>query len=273
MAVLWSCSALLLVCLYTTGANAGVIVAEPSVFVNQSSAVLTCNYTGPGAIEGHFWRKNGKDIEASKQDSSEPVIEYKLNKIDSHSGGVYSCVYTVDGAEAKEDIEVRTVPHVGAYKHSEHGNEGDKGVLVCMSHGYPLPTDWEWLKLGEDGGEQPITNGTDRYEIMTTPEKTTLSIDKLDMDKDGGEYVCRGRNELGVAQDTIRLRVRSRYAALWPFLGIVVEVVILIAIIFIYEKRRKPGEITDDDDSGAAPLKNDSASNHKDKNVRQRNSN
>lgn len=60
-----------------------------------------------------------------------------------------------------------------------------------------------------------------------------------------GDYVCSGMNEIGTAVDTIHLRVRSRWAALWPFLGIVVEVIILVTIIFIYEKRRKPDEITD----------------------------
>lgn len=52
-------------------------------------------------------------------------------------------------------------------------------------------------------------------------------------------------NEIGTAIDTIHLRVRSRWAALWPFLGIVAEVIILVTIIFIYEKRRKPDEIND----------------------------
>ncbi len=42
------------------------------------------------------------------------------------------------------------LPHVSAYKHSEHGNEKDKGVMVCVSHGYPPPTDWTWVKE-EDG--------------------------------------------------------------------------------------------------------------------------
>lgn len=46
------------------------------------------------------------------------------------------------------------LPHVAAYKHSEHGNEKDKGVMVCVSHGYPLPTDWTWFK--EQDGTQKV---------------------------------------------------------------------------------------------------------------------
>ncbi len=60
-----------------------------------------------------------------------------------------------------------------------------------------------------------------------------------------GMYQCQGTNEIGSASDKIQLRVRSQLAALWPFLGIVAEVIILITIIFIYEKRRKPDEISD----------------------------
>lgn len=41
-------------------------------------------------------------------------------------------------------------PHVGAYKHSEYGNENDNVALVCVGHGYPLLTDWTWFKLDKD---------------------------------------------------------------------------------------------------------------------------
>lgn len=67
----------------------------------------------------------------------------------------------------------------------------------------------------------------------------------LDLEADPGQYVCNGTNTEGTDQAIITLRVRNHLAALWPFLGIVAEVLVLVIIIFIYEKRRKSDDVLD----------------------------
>lgn len=81
--------------------------------------------------------------------------------------------------------------------------------------------------------------------MVSTETKTELHIQDLDLKLDSGQYVCNGTSTQGSHEATVTLRVRSRLAALWPFLGIVAEVLVLVTIIFIYEKRRKPDEVLD----------------------------
>lgn len=92
---------------------------------------------------------------------------------------------------------------------------------------------------------QPIINGSGRYIIKSSGNKTELRILKLNIEEDAGDYHCNATNSYGSGGAMVNLRVRSRLAALWPFLGIVAEVLVLVTIIFIYEKRRKPDEVLD----------------------------
>ncbi|KGL83585.1 Basigin, partial [Tinamus guttatus] len=191
-------------------------------------------------------------------------------KMEEHSG-VYDCVYKTSPV-VKGQVNISVAPQVVAYKKSEHGNEGDTGELrssvVVEPHVSHCPESCFFGSLSF----QPIINGSGRYIIKSGDNKTELRILKLNIEEDTGDYHCNATNAFGFGGAVVNLRVRSRLAALWPFLGIVAEVLVLVTIIFIYEKRRKPDEVLDDDDGGSAPLKSN-ATNHKDKNVRQRNAN
>jgi len=62
------------------------------------------------------------------------------------------------------------------------------------------------------------------------------------------EYDCEDSTYC-VSEETL-LRVKDPLAAIWPFAGIVAEVVILCLVIFICERRKKAEDQDDDDDQG-----------------------
>ncbi|XP_055514877.1 basigin [Leucoraja erinacea] len=251
------------------------IVKDPQILEpgeNMKDAILRCNLTDPPSrIDGHVWKKDDVEIPTTRDSSSSPIMEYKLDAVDAKHSGEYTCHFFTTPA-VNETIFVKAPPGVNAEKKSEHGNEGDYGVLICRSTGFPSVENWSWSRQTKAGIEL-IVNGTKNFHIKNMGNKTELRISQLGIEQDQGEYFCNATNEIGARVETIHLRVRGRYAAVWPFLGIVAEVIVLVAIIFIYEKRRKPDEISDDDEQGSAPLKSNSSTNHKDQNIRQRNSN
>ncbi|XP_031948693.1 basigin isoform X3 [Corvus kubaryi] len=249
---------------------AGAVGTSPEIAtqVSESSGKLTlsCNVSTPQlAITGHKWMHGEKVL--LQDEGTSAFTSYTINgKREEHSG-IYECVYEAN-PQIRGQVNISVAPQVVAYKKSEHGNEGDTGVLVCKNPSFPAVTTWSWHKSGHG----LLENASGRYIIKSSGNKTELRILKLDIEQDTGDYFCNGTNSFGTGDATVNLRVRSRLAALWPFLGIVAEVLVLVTIIFIYEKRRKPDEVPDDDDGGSAPLKSN-ATNHKDKNVRQRNAN
>ncbi|XP_073669485.1 neuroplastin-like [Paramisgurnus dabryanus] len=266
----------------------------PSGYHSQP-ITLQCNLTS--SLNGHhesFWMKNGEEIPDTRKNGKD--IEYKLQKPRADDAGEYMCVYlfnkttlanatianatianaTIANATiaiptiANATIKVKAAPDITGHKRSENKVEGETGVLYCKSVGYPFPQ-WTWRKLN-GSNNLDIDNSSGRFFISSKDGYTELSIIDLDLTSDPGEYQCNATNTIGTTSMTSRLRVRSYLAPLWPLLGILTEIIILVLIIVIYEKRKKPDDVPDDDEP-AGPMKTNSTNNHKDKNLRQRNTN
>uniref|UniRef100_A0A8C7J4S9 Neuroplastin n=1 Tax=Oncorhynchus kisutch TaxID=8019 RepID=A0A8C7J4S9_ONCKI len=231
---------------------------------------LQCNLTSAhSAHKESFWMKNGEEIQETRGERAN--TEYYLKKPRGEDSGEYMCVYTFDQApSANATIEIKAGPDIIGHKRSDNKNEGQKALLYCKSTGYPYPI-WIWRKL-DNGFYMDINNSSGRFFINNKDNYTELSIINLDIDSDPGEYQCNATNMIGTMSIVSVLRVRSYLAWLWPLLGVLAEVVILVIIIVVYEKRKKPDDIQDDDEP-AGPMKTNSTNNHKDKNLRQRNTN
>ncbi|CAG5128201.1 unnamed protein product [Candidula unifasciata] len=225
---------------------------EPRYVKDEAAATLFCSisFESNRSITGITWLKvtnksSGRTEEfVSKLKNADNYKEENTSltisnpKIDD--AGLYIARFTINGDETNTyDCEVgfEAAPEVQNFEKAKNLIEGEKMELMCTVKGYPLSV-VTWYK---DNNVLNVSEGS-RHEIQKPfgeHQVVKLLVQTVEFE-DAGDYTCRAYsaqfNE--TSEKTLTVRVKDKLAALWPFLGIVGEVVVLCTIIFIYEKRR-----------------------------------
>ena len=124
---------------------------------------------------------------------------------------------------------------------------GGNAVFKCTKlYGSEEDLEWSWVK---NDNETLASAGS--IVIESKDNNTMLTLKEV-KEEDKGEYKCLLKNKYGEHSETVNLRVKSALAALWPFLGIVAEVVILCVIILGYETRCGKKKQAEEEDVDAA---------------------
>ncbi|XP_071402372.1 embigin [Centroberyx affinis] len=208
---------------------------------------LECTWTGnqnklPN-ITG-YWRKDGDEIENSRLTVQLENGQYNLKRefriVDEESLGNYSCVF-----DSEAEIHfILAVPQMGEERDKPIVSYvGDSVVIACkMEETKPQPRTWQWYKAnGTD--KEPINADAEplRYEVKNEAGtagkagKTMLTVHKL-TEADSGSYYCGAVYDIGISMSHVELRVITFLQPLKPFLAIVVEVLVLVAVILLYER-------------------------------------
>lgn len=228
---------------------------KAKIFYIRRALILKCDVSIDGVFEIEWWKEgqNVKDI---------PLLDkrYKINgnefRIDTSIGddaGWYECVFPIIGQnasiEAIANVEVRLPKDVYVI-------EGEILQVVCQVVGTKPIISWI---VGNDS----YTESRGRILLETGADSVNNSLLKVHnvVMEDRNDYTCIARNRaselLGeTQQDTTLVRVRSKYAALWPFLGICVEVVIVCFVIWVCERRRLRRLAEEEEDDYEPPMKN-----------------
>ncbi|XP_044735043.1 basigin [Chrysoperla carnea] len=248
------------------------------IFEYKGSLEVSCNITSTPPTSDYEvkWYKGTSEIPITDPAAKTRFSTYhngglhtlKIRKLVEDDSGNYTCNVIYD----KKVVANATIITIGKGRVKIPANinvvEGEKLRIHCQVVGQPEII-WEI-------GNATYPNGPDKRVSLHKDEETGMENAILVLENiqltDRGTYKCIARNKvtLEVEDDSESfVRIKDKLAALWPFLGICAEVIILCAIILIYEKKRNKQEL-EESDTDQSPDQKHTPDHGKDSDVRHR---
>ncbi|XP_022176104.1 neuroplastin isoform X1 [Myzus persicae] len=237
----------------------------------KSKLTLNCNVDGT-QDQKYIWKwfKGDNQITTDSEDPHHIDVSGNtliVNRFVENDAGQYTCsLFTSTMSPVdKKVFNVVLKPYMKLPKTATF-IEGEKMELECIVYGVPTPeVSWKFEN----------TTLVPSEHIKFLPNKKNISnailvLDPITMN-DRGNFICSGKNSVvfePVHSAASYVRIKDKMAALWPFLGICVEVILLCLVIFIYEKKRNKAEF-EESDTDQGPETNN-ANDHSGGDVRHR---
>nr|XP_019954847.1 PREDICTED: embigin [Paralichthys olivaceus] len=214
---------------------------EKVELVNPVDLELECIWSGnPNNLPNitGCWRKDGDEIEDGRVTVQLENEKYHLKRlfkiVDEENLGNYSCVF---GNEAKVDF-ILAAPQMGEVRDKPIVSYvGDSVVVACkMESTKPKPLSWNWYKANGTDKEQIFVAAESRQNEITNKERTTKLVVHNLTEGDSGFYYCEAVYAIGTTMGHVELKVITLWEPLKPFIAILVEVIVLVAAILLYER-------------------------------------
>ncbi|XP_025723091.1 embigin isoform X2 [Callorhinus ursinus] len=225
------------------------VPAEKNITLEQPSKIkLTCQFTTSGDVNSVnvTWKKGDEQLENYCINVTGNILytQYMFTIINGKQMGSYSC-FLEEEKEQRGTFNFR-VPEVQGKHKPLITYVGDSTVLICKCQ-HCSPLNWTWYSSNGSIQVPVDVHVNDKYAINgTNANETRLKITQLSED-DKGSYWCHAVFQLGESQERVELVVLSYLVPLKPFLGIAVEVIILVAIILFCEMYTQKKKMHTDD--------------------------